>query len=279
MIPCMKKMAATCYERSNVEKTKAMDKQEQGMQQLFSMKGKGQCEIRTPMRGDVATPLAALSRTAIGPRGQPPGTTTTNPKEVVGVIREAHGEMYTGSIKEGKVQKIVDDYMENTKKYIYKSKEDELEDIMAEDVQEEIRTLTERAGGMGQWTPTDLKLPPITACERLVQIPNAVEKGASWPTAELVAGAAFMAKEEGIVLDPLSYRVLTMLPASYRLYPKIRLRRLQPWIADGVTPEIYTGVEGQWGGGCSLRNNGKDGTSQTEGRSMHRRGSRCVQMF
>ena len=54
-----------------------------------------------------------------------------------------------------------------------------------------------------------------------------------------------MAKEEGIELDPLSYRVLTMLPASYRLYPKIRLKHLQPWIAEWATPEIDAGVEGQ----------------------------------
>ena len=74
---------------------------------------------------------------------------------------------------------------------------------------------------------------------------NAIEKGASLPKAESVARAAFMAKEEGIELDPLSYRVLTMLPASYRLYAKIRLKDLQPWIAKWVTPEIYAGVEGQ----------------------------------
>ena len=74
---------------------------------------------------------------------------------------------------------------------------------------------------------------------------NAIEKGASWPKAESVARAAFMAKEEGIGLDPLSYRVLTMLPASYRLYAKIRLKHLQSCIVEWVTPEIYAGVEGQ----------------------------------
>lgn len=60
-----------------------------------------------------------------------------------------------------------------------------------------------------------------------------------------MARAVFMAKEEGTQLDPLSYRVLTMLPASYRLYAKIRLKHLQPWIAEWVTPDIHAGVEGQ----------------------------------
>ena len=61
----------------------------------------------------------------------------------------------------------------------------------------------------------------------MAQLFNAIEKGASWPKAESVARAAIMAKEEGIELDPLSYRVLTMLPASYRFYAKIRLKHLK----------------------------------------------------
>ena len=71
-------------------------------------------------------------------------------------------------------------------------------DMTAEDVQEEIKTLKETVGGMDQWTPADLKLLPITACEMLAQMFNAIEKGASWPKAELVATTASMAKEEGI---------------------------------------------------------------------------------
>ena len=71
-------------------------------------------------------------------------------------------------------------------------------DVAAEGVQEEIRTLKETAGGMGQWTPADLQLLPITACKRLAQMFNAIENGARWPNAELVARAAFMANEVGI---------------------------------------------------------------------------------
>ena len=121
----------------------------------------------------------------------------------------------------------------------------ELDDITEEDVQEEIRMLKETAGGMDQWTPADLKMLPKTACRRLAQMFNAIEKGAKWPQEQTSARAAFMAKEEGIDLDPQSYRVLLMLPATYRLYAKIRLKHIQPWIAEWVAPEIFAGVEGQ----------------------------------
>ena len=40
-IPLMKRMAAKCHDRIEVEKKKAMDKQEKERQKLYSMKGKG----------------------------------------------------------------------------------------------------------------------------------------------------------------------------------------------------------------------------------------------
>ena len=53
-----------------------------------------------------------------------------------------------------------DDYMEKYKKYIYKSKEDEMVDVTTEDVQEEIRTLKETAWGYG---PMDTSGPEVPA--------------------------------------------------------------------------------------------------------------------
>ena len=60
-----------------------------------------------------------------------------------------------------------------------------------------------------------------------------------------VARAAFLAKEEDSDMDPLDYRVLLMLSSVYRLWGKIRLPQLQPWIATWDMQEIYAGVEGK----------------------------------
>ena len=59
-----------------------------------------------------------------------------------------------------------------------------------------------------------------------------------------VARAAFLAKEEDSDMDPLDYRVLLMLSSIYRVWGKIRLPQLQPWIATWDLQEIYVGVEG-----------------------------------
>ena len=67
LIPWMKRVAAKYHARSSVEKKKAMDVRGKETQTLYSMKGKGQREINKPMRGDAATPLAALRRKVKGP--------------------------------------------------------------------------------------------------------------------------------------------------------------------------------------------------------------------
>ena len=135
MTPWMKRMVAKYHDRSKIEKKrKAMGKQEKERQKLFAMKGKGQWEISKSVRGDVATPLGALRRKVRGPRGQPPGTITTDLKEVYEMIKKTYGAIHAGNAKEGNVKKMVDDNMEKYRKYIYKRNEDEMEDITAEGV-------------------------------------------------------------------------------------------------------------------------------------------------
>ena len=60
-----------------------------------------------------------------------------------------------------------------------------------------------------------------------------------------LARAAFLANEEDSDMDPLDYRVLLMLSSIYRLYGKVRLAQLQPWIDSWNMPEIYAGIEGK----------------------------------
>ena len=71
---------------------------------------------------------------------------------------------------------------------------------------EEIRTMKETTFGLDQWAPVDLKPIPKVACKPLVEMMNMVGEGEDWPGSMKTVRAAFMAKEEGIDLDPLSYR-------------------------------------------------------------------------
>ena len=48
--------------------------------------------------------------------------------------------------------------------------------------------------------------------------------------------------------DPLSYRVLLMMPAIYRLWSRVRLRDLGPWVDGWDRPEMFAGTTGK--GAC-----------------------------
>ena len=110
-----------------------------------------------------------------------------------------------------------------------------------------VRNLKETAQGLDQWNPADLKLLSKEACESLAAFLNLIEGGAPWPKQMTVARVAFLAKEEDSDMDPLEYRVLLMLSTVYRVWGKIRLPQLQPWIATWDMQGIYVGVEGKGG--------------------------------
>ena len=61
----------------------------------------------------------------------------------------------------------------------------------------------------------------------------------------VAARAAFLPKEEDNLLEPAAYRVLLMLPATYRLWARTRLKHLEPWVMAWATEEMFSGAPGQ----------------------------------
>eukprot|EP00969_Alexandrium_andersonii_P120419 5324077-Alexandrium_andersonii.AAC.1 len=57
----------------------------------------------------------------------------------------------------------------------------------------------------------------------------AIEGGLGWPV-ELCAGrSAILAKSVGNHTDPMAFRLLTVLPAVYRLWARARVWQLSEW--------------------------------------------------
>ena len=187
-----------------------------------------------------------VRRVERGVRGQQIGTIATTPKEIDNIIRKEYGKIHKGNGEKGEdPEDFAKKYMEDYKKYIYRQKEMKIEQVKGEDVEEAMRDLKETAGRLDQWGPADLRLLSKEACKELANFFNMIEEGAKWPKQLNMARAAFLAKETDSDMDPLAYRVLLMLPSVYRLWGKIRLAKLQPWIAKRALPPIYAGVEGQ----------------------------------
>lgn len=69
-----------------------MGKEQKVAQQLYAIKGKGQwCQMKHMTSNVQSKPLIALERRSKGPRSQPKGSTTTDPKEIDEIIRAAYG--------------------------------------------------------------------------------------------------------------------------------------------------------------------------------------------
>ena len=108
VMPWVRRMAKKYHERCEAEKRKHAEKQENERQKRFAAKGKGQWEISKSMRGESASPLTALRRKTRGPRGQAPGTITTDPKEVDAIVRGTSGKIYAGNINNKYVNHMMD---------------------------------------------------------------------------------------------------------------------------------------------------------------------------
>lgn len=125
-------------------------------------------------------------------------------------------------------EKLVYDYKEKYKEYIYYGKKAIIEDLTAEDLQRTARVTNETAAVLDQWASADLKMLPLKAYGYLADLLNDVEKGAPCPEQLRNARAAFLSKDPEDELNPLAYRVLLMLAALYRMWSNTRLRHMAP---------------------------------------------------
>ena len=65
------------------------------------------------------------------------------------------------------------------------------------------------------------------------------------PRAQNRAKTAFLEKERAAVGEVISYRVLLIMAALYRIWATIRLGMLQPWVQQWAMPEMFAGTGGQ----------------------------------
>ena len=88
-----------------------------------------------------------------------------------------------------------------------------MEDLTGEDLSSVAAAGSDSAAGMDQWAPAELKLLSPLAYQWMAEFLNEIEKCKSWPKEFNHGRAAFLAKTEDGIMDPLQHRVLVMLPA------------------------------------------------------------------
>ena len=75
-----------------------------------------------------------------------------------------------------------------------------------------------------------MKLVLPRACGWLARMLRRIEQGAEWPVPALEAKAAFLHKGEGDLMDPMCYRLLSIMSVLYRSWAKARLKDLREWV-------------------------------------------------
>ena len=87
VIPWMRRMVANYHGKSKSEKKNAMDKQEKERQQLLSMKRKSAVGDQQIYGRRCCDPACGDRKNSKMTKRQPPGTITTDPKDVGEIIR------------------------------------------------------------------------------------------------------------------------------------------------------------------------------------------------
>ena len=122
------------------------------------------------------------------------------------------------------------------------------------DVQQFLDLLLEaldKAAGLDGWAPKHWTHLSVAAAKWLLVHFALVENGAPWPKGLRKGKPVFIAKPSTSWEDPLTFRILLILPYAYRCGAKMRLRHLAPWIRSWATEDMFglyegTGAQGAW---------------------------------
>ena len=243
MVPPLRIFAAKCHRQGAKLIYQRKASYDKARKEALNIKTKGSMEALKTLRNKSSSPLVAITRHKTGPLGQPKGSVCTDPHEIDELVRDKYGKIYDGNVKDQ--DKLVRSYVDKYRKWTPTYPQPTVRPLTADDLASAVKTAKETAAGMDQWAPGDLKLWPRMALEKLAELLNEVEDNGKWPEQMRMAKASFLAKDEENNLDPLAYRVLLMLPTVYRLWARVRLAHLAPWIKTWAGPHTFAGVEGK----------------------------------
>ena len=185
-------------------------------------------------------PLMHAKRDRVGPAGQKIGTITMDPCEVDGIATRAWKAIYNGNCSD--LKQSVSYFKDKYSKYLFYAPEYKLKPIVGRELMETCTHGKKSSPGLDNWEPAELALLSPTAFDWLATMLNLVEAGSPWPDGMQHSKAAYLAKGLEKCDDPLSYRVLMVLPAVNRAWATHRLHDMEPWTEKWALSRMYAGV-------------------------------------
>ena len=101
-----------------------------------------------------------------------------------------------------------------------------------------------KAAGLDGWRPAQWKQLTQLAAHWLVCLLQLVEAGSQWPADCHVARDVFLMKPSTVIENPLTFRVLTILPVLYRAWGKMRINDVTEWTRHWSSKAMYSAQRG-----------------------------------
>ena len=199
------------------------------------------------------SPLPRAYEKLSGPSPQPlrclrdaqTAVVTADPTKVDHIARVAWGKVYAGQ-EEIPQADLTDAFVAAFGADIYvQDVPEQVPEITAEDIKRACMAASSTAGGLDCWTAAEWKLLSHGAYSGLAGLLNAIEASGRWPRELHCGRLAYLAKEESDGLDPLGFRVLTLLPVLYRRWANTRLWMLRHWARAWVEDACFAGIPGR----------------------------------
>lgn len=242
-VPKLLKAAQRHIEIAKAWADKARSERRNNAKQASQDGSKGINVMSKATGGNGSKPLLYVKRDEECFGGGRPGTITTNPKEVDGIVRRAWQQMYDGSV--ANIDETVRQFAVKHGIRFFKDSDFDVENIDGEMVFKAFRNTAASAAGMDGWEPKEFTFFSKRLCEHVADLLALLEAGAPWPDWTTHARIVHLEKEGCIAGGVMSYRPLTITSALYRRWATMRLRTIDVWIATWATPHMFAGVVGQ----------------------------------
>ncbi len=120
----------------------------------------------------------------------------------------------------------------------------QIEDLKWEDLKEACTKGLDSTGGIDVWLKKEMALLSDNAYKRLAQWMQSIEDGAEWPCDQRRTRAVFLCKGSTDAGNAMSYRIIKVTSALYRLWGSVRVKNLEDWVRKWQDEKMFAGVPG-----------------------------------
>ena len=168
------------------------------------------------------------------------GHLTGNPTDMDELLRSKWGGVMEGN-SDSHVHTLLT-YLAKYRNLLFRSTATQLAPLTGKDLMDTCLQSSISAGGMDGWGTEEFRLMPLVFFEWAATVLNMIETGDPWPADLLHHRSSCLLKDPNTPYNPLSYRILKIMPVLYRRWASTRLRHLGPWIQTWQLDSMFAGL-------------------------------------